>query len=368
MRFFWRSPATPMSSYGDWIAQLDRKNRRPGTSAPTLAAAWAGPLDLLGALSSQAALRDLALQEVTIEARARFDAYAGNVRNHDLVLRGHAADGAPVVICVEAKAGEPLGATVGEQLERARKALDSNPRSKAAERVYGLIERFCEQGIEDKRIAALRYQLLTAWAGTMEDAAGAAHAVFVVHEFRTDDRPEDKSPMIAAELAAFAGTVLGCSLPSADAIPWCVEVPSVTEVAAQLYVAHVVTDLRSVAVTAQPDPREAGRAKRRATGFAEAFSPEPETWGLRGDPRLWDALRWKLDGAPVPLDETEAETVLHDAVREVIGCDLRIADHAIPVPAFITGSGMSDGQVDRDFWLNRALPLLAARAAELNSS
>lgn len=48
MRFFWRSEKDELTGYEAWVAKLDPKNRRPGTSAPTLASAWSGPLDLLG--------------------------------------------------------------------------------------------------------------------------------------------------------------------------------------------------------------------------------------------------------------------------------------------------------------------------------
>jgi hypothetical protein len=91
----------------------------------------------------------------------------------------------------------------------------------------------------------LRYQLLTAWAGTLTNAAGAAHAVLVLHEFRTDQRPDDKSTLNGAELIHFGEAVLGCNLPHSRTIPWCFRVPDLAGVSAALYVAHVVTDLRT---------------------------------------------------------------------------------------------------------------------------
>jgi Domain of unknown function (DUF6946) len=365
MRFYWRSAGSPLLNHDEWVDCLDPKNRKPGTSAPTLAAAWSGPVDLLGTLAAHEELTGLRARDVTIEAQARFDAYAGNVRNHDLVLRGETADGAPVVVCVEAKAGEPLGATVAEQYETAKKALAANDRSNALARVQGLVERFCRFRPEDPRVGKLRYQLLTAWAGTLADAVEAAHAVFVVHEFRTDERPTDKSRVIAAELADFADAVLGCEIPTADALPWCVEVPRTAEATARLYLAHVVTDLRAEALSDKRTPDGVEGSGREVTGFGAAFWPEPETWGLRGDPHLWRALRRRFDGAPVPMREQDADVVLRYAIREIIGQELGTAEEAVRVPAFSVGSGMSDGHVSRDFWLERGLPLLIARAAEL---
>ena len=127
MRFSWRTDDTPLPGHAAWLDHLDPKNRKPGTSAPTLAAAWSGPLDLLGALATHARLRHVALRSATVEARTSFDAYGGNVRNHDLVVRAVTADGEPVVVCVEAKAGEPLGATVAEQAAPQRKRSTPTP-------------------------------------------------------------------------------------------------------------------------------------------------------------------------------------------------------------------------------------------------
>jgi hypothetical protein len=248
MRFSWRADDSPLPSHHAWIDRLETKNRQPGTSAPTLADAWAGPLDLLGTVAGHAELGHLTVRSATIEARASFDAYGGNVRNHDLVVRAATATCEPVVVCVEAKAGEPLGATVAEQARAATKAEQANPRSNAPARLADLIARLSRFPVTDPRVAETRYQLLTAWAGTLVDAVDASHAVFALHEFRTDSRPDDKSAINGAELTRFADSVLGCELPAAGKVPWCVRVPDASGVDAALYVAHVVTDLRSVAL------------------------------------------------------------------------------------------------------------------------
>jgi Domain of unknown function (DUF6946) len=249
MHFFWRSNVTELSAYRGWVERIDGKNRRQGTSAPTLALTWAGPLDVLGVLATCSELGDIVIHDVIVEARSRFDEYRGNVRNHDLVLRG-TSNGEPLVVCVEAKAGEPLGATVAEQAEAAAKAKQVNPRSNASARVSELVTRLCPHPIEDPRVGALRYQLLTAWAGMLTEAAGASRAVFVVHEFRTDQRPDDKSAHNGAELVRFGDVVLGCGLP--EGVPWCVRVPDAAGVDAALYVAHVVTDVRREALEIPP--------------------------------------------------------------------------------------------------------------------
>ena len=250
MRFSWRADDCPLPNHAAWLNHVDPKNRKPGTSAPTLAAAWSGPLDLLGALATDPRLGHLTVRGAAVEARATFDAYRGNVRNHDLLVRAVTADGEPVVVCVEAKAGEPLGATVAEQARDAAKSKQANANSNASARPTDLVTRLCRYAIDDPRVATLRYQLLTAWAGTLADAADAAHAVLAVHEFRTDERPDDKSMLSGAELDRFADAVLGCELPAAHDVPWCIRVPNADGIHAALYLAHLVTDLRSAALEA----------------------------------------------------------------------------------------------------------------------
>jgi hypothetical protein len=156
MRFFWRSSAAELVGHSAWVNHLEGKNRRQGTSAPTLAASWSGPLDLLGALATEEKLRGIQLEHATVEEKAIFDTHGGNARNHDLVLRGTTAGGDSVVICVEAKAGEPLGATVSEQVLLAAKAKVKNPSSKASARVVDLVDRLCRYPIADPRVGKLR--------------------------------------------------------------------------------------------------------------------------------------------------------------------------------------------------------------------
>lgn len=166
-----------------------------------------------------------------------------------LELRGEAADGAPVVVWVEALAGELGGTALAHQYEAASSALAD---------------------------------------GSLVGAASAGHVVIALHEFRTDQHPADRSRLIANEVARFARDVLGCRVPTADDAPWCVEVTP-SGLTARLYLAHVVSDLRAeeLAVT----PAALGVEGPEVTGFARASWPGPRTWGLRGDPHLWESLR-----------------------------------------------------------------------------
>jgi hypothetical protein len=167
----------------------------------------------------------------------------------DLVLRALNSAGEPVVVCVEAKAGEPLGATVVEQAaaakKAAKKAKEANKSSNASARLSDLVGSLCGCSADDPRVAKLRYQLLTAWAGTLAEADGAAHAVMAVHEFRTDERPDDKSALNGEEISRFGAVVLGCDLPGHGQAPWCARVSTKADTSPALYFAHTVTDLRT---------------------------------------------------------------------------------------------------------------------------
>jgi hypothetical protein len=70
------------------------------------------------------------------------------------------------------------------------------------------------------------------------------HAIFALHEFLTDKRPEDQSSENGRDLELFGEVVLGCPLPRTKS-PWCVRVPDAPGTTAQLYVAHLTTDLRA---------------------------------------------------------------------------------------------------------------------------
>jgi len=256
MRSFWRNDSAPLHSHAAWSARLDRKNRRPGTSAPTLAAVWAGPVELFGALHRQPALLGLVIDDVVVEGQSAVDEFSGP-RNHDLVLRGHLANGERAVVCVEAKAGEDFGPTVARQAKAAAaikaKADDATKSGKlttsnAPARLEGLLKRFVPYPAAEQRVQDLRYQLLTALAGTLSEAKdhAACHAVLMVHEFLTDQRHDERIiEEHDRDLWNFCTTVFDFEPPGRQHIPWCVQVPEdIGDL--KLYLARAVTDLRAI--------------------------------------------------------------------------------------------------------------------------
>jgi hypothetical protein len=56
--------------------------------------------------------------------------------------------------------------------------------------------------------------------------------------------------------------------------------------------------------------------------MADLFSPEPLTWGLRGDPWVWQAMHDHLSGTYLPPTIGEVERVLYTAFNRIVGVDL----------------------------------------------
>lgn len=109
----------------------------------------------------------------------------GEGRNHDLMLKAHTPN-ASSVICVEAKVDEPFGKKIGEYWSEA--TVKTKP-TRVPERIQALLEIVFGPNAQPdvKPWCDLRYQLLTAVAGTLLQAAAeqVPLAIFVVHEFRT---------------------------------------------------------------------------------------------------------------------------------------------------------------------------------------
>ena len=98
--------------------------------------------------------------------------------------------------------------------------------------------------------------------------------------------------------------------------------------------------------------------------WATLFAPEPEQWGLRGDPYAWRALSAALAGQPKPPGPVELEQALHLTFAQVVGVDLNDpGPETVSVPAFAHG-GMSSGMVRLPTWRDSLMPLLIARGTD----
>ncbi|MFE3560181.1 hypothetical protein ACFXKW_35780 [Streptomyces sp. NPDC059193] len=95
------------------------------------------------------------------------------------------------------------------------------------------------------------------------------------------------------------------------------------------------------------------------------FDPEPERWGLRGDPYLWRALRDHLSDMDVPAVGDEVVNLLHVGFREVVGLDLINAPASPVFREQFSHGGLSSGMVSVEAWRDILMPLLTERARNL---
>jgi hypothetical protein len=97
----------------------------------------------------------------------------------------------------------------------------------------------------------------------------------------------------------------------------------------------------------------------------ELFERQPWQWGLRGDPHVWDAMRERLRGRPIPDTVFDVRHTLEQTFTEVTGIELSSTvdykDH-VALEQFRTGSGISDGLVSPHFWAHTGIPILIDRA------
>lgn len=197
----WKRMAPPKAEY-QWVE---------GRSAYELAHAWCGrgapavPPELTALFESRAETRGLLIDEVLPEHRVSFDAHGGEPRNADLALVGHTSE-SKVAVTIEAKADEPFGATVGQTVADALERAIENPRSRGVRRLEDLVRALLPPRSKGRpHVCDLRYQLLTAVAGTLAYAAmeGASLAVLIVHEFITDKTSDKRHAENAADYERF---------------------------------------------------------------------------------------------------------------------------------------------------------------------
>ncbi|WP_433293558.1 hypothetical protein ACQPZQ_07895 [Pseudonocardia sp. CA-142604] len=98
----------------------------------------------------------------------------------------------------------------------------------------------------------------------------------------------------------------------------------------------------------------------------ELFVRQPMTWGLRGDPRVWEEMRKRLCGRELPADFFAARRLFEKTFAEIVGIDLKGTvgeGDNVYRKELSTGSGISDGTVSLHFWKFTGLPILVDRWA-----
>lgn len=189
-----------VKQWEDFAGPKQKKQWKPGRSAMETARAWmpgnkpSMPPGIRAILDSCDQTADLRVDVVHPECQIRFDKFRGEPRNADIAFSGKKGD-VTVAVTVECKADEKFGETLHKQYGKAEKAKKQNPASRAVDRIENLCKGLF--GIETDlldEVASLRYQLLTATAGTLAYAneEGASVAVLLVHVFKTHATSDDK--------------------------------------------------------------------------------------------------------------------------------------------------------------------------------
>jgi uncharacterized protein DUF6946 len=188
----------PITTVDEWRDELNKREQSkfvPGYSAYESARAWTEPNRIPAAIKALFRLPPLEgfrLERAVVEQKTWFDKYGGP-RHHDLLLTARNAAGRVAVIGVESKVNEDFGGTLrGEHAAAVRKSVRDGYESKFPARLHDLSVALLGRDLAadnpfDPRDAELRYQLLSALAGTLVEAdlARADVAMLLVHEFQT---------------------------------------------------------------------------------------------------------------------------------------------------------------------------------------
>src|SRR4051794_18880309 len=207
----WQSLAPPAAKH-HWAV---------GRSALELAHDWLegdAAVRATALLASRPELASLTLLDGIAEKLTRFDDIRGGPRHHDLLIHASTPSGA-VVVGVEGKADESFDLTLRDYVANALRRRPDTTR--APERLDRLTTTFFGTTLdEEPALGGLRYQLLSALAGTLADAKleDAGHAVLLVHEFVTDRTRDELHEANAAALSAFVER-LGAG-PTGDGDAW----------------------------------------------------------------------------------------------------------------------------------------------------
>lgn len=97
-------------------------------------------------------------------------------------------------------------------------------------------------------------------------------------------------------------------------------------------------------------------AMRRGGTVYDLFPEDLGQWGLRGDPYLWSEMRRQFFTVKLPESESALKALVVGKFQELVGASMDGNDH-VHVERFAHG-GMSSGGISREFWRDRAVPLI----------
>lgn len=220
-------PITTISEWREGLNERERKKFCPGRSAYETARAWTEPTripDQLAALLQQPPLVGLRLKRAIVEAKTWFDTY-GTPRHHDLLLILEDKEGKrSAVIGVESKVNEDFAGTLAQENSWALLRAEAGGYvTQMPARLHALSEALLGRQLPpddpyDPDDSTLRYQLLSALAGTLVEACkwDAEAAVVLVHEFETSLSKEGVDTRSSRRIQALLDRL---GAPSAEDLP-----------------------------------------------------------------------------------------------------------------------------------------------------
>ena len=201
------------------------------------------------------------LERAIAECKTWFDDIPGGPRNHDLLVVASTNVGR-VVVGIEGKADETFDRDL---MGFCAAALRRQASTRAPERLDRLTRAlFGTTLAEDPTLGSLRYQLLSALAGTLVEARrfNAAAAVLLVHEFSTPETDPRKQRQNASDLESFVARLGAAPRTTSDQGAWLAgpfAVPGNTHLPADIpvYVGKLSTRIeRRTPIRPDPSPRQ----------------------------------------------------------------------------------------------------------------
>ena len=98
------------------------------------------------------------------------------------------------------------------------------------------------------------------------------------------------------------------------------------------------------------------------------FTPEPDQWGLRGDPFLWQLLKERYQTVELPYSPKVLREEILRVFADLTGELPKPGKHYYVDQFAKTHVGMSTGWISGDFWQATAIPLLMERLEQTNCS
>ena len=202
----WKSLAPPKGGDKQWI-----DNRSAKEAAKAWIEAQPGvPIEISKLFEGSEHFSKTEFEKAEPEYQIHFDSYRGP-RNADLAIWAKDEHG-PIGITVEAKADESFDVRVKEYCSAGLEERVKNPRSQRMYRITELSQAlFFTRSPYTPKIGDLRYQLLTAAAGTIVHATeiGADRAVMIIQEFVTSATSRLKLAENRLDLQQFLARISG---------------------------------------------------------------------------------------------------------------------------------------------------------------